>query len=77
MAAKRLDTIGLDRLQEHDVAPSEIGDDVNDDGSALSDLGLSQEEGTAIYDAFGDCDVDISQTFIDLAAQGQSPAAVS
>jgi hypothetical protein len=77
MAPKWLDTIGLDRLREHDLAPSEIGDDVDDDGSALSDLGLSQEEGTALYDAFGDCDVDIGQQFVEFATEGQSPAVVS
>lgn len=77
MAPKWLDTIGIDRLKEHDVAPSEIGDDVNDDGSALSDLGLSQEEGTALFDAFGDCDVDIRQKFVDLATEGQRPAVAS
>ena len=31
MAPKWLDTIGIDRLREHDVAPSDIGDDVNDE----------------------------------------------
>jgi hypothetical protein len=59
MAPRWLDTIGMERLKEHDVAPADIGDDVNVDGSAL-------------YDAFGACDVDIRQLFIVLAAEGQT-----
>ncbi len=72
IAPKWLDTIGIDRLKEHDIAPSQIGDDVNDDGSALSDLGLTDDEGNALFDAFGDCDVDIGAKFIDLVTEGQS-----
>jgi hypothetical protein len=72
MAPKWLDTIGIERLKEHDVAPAQIGDDVNDDGSALSDLGLTEDEGNRLYDAFGDCDVDIRQEFVEFAAEGQS-----
>ena len=76
MAPKWLDTIGLDRLKDRGVDPSEIGDDVNDDGSALSDLGLTDDEGTALYDAFGECDVDIRQQFVEFATDGQSPEVV-
>jgi hypothetical protein len=77
IAPRWLDVIGLDRLVEHDIAPADIGDDVSDDGSALSALGLSPTEGTALYDAFGACDVDIRQLFIELAAEGQSSDVVS
>ena len=48
MAPKWLETIGVDTLKEQDIAPSQIGDDVDDDGSALSDLGLTDEQGTAL-----------------------------
>ena len=76
MAPKWLDTIGVDRLKDRGVDPSEIGDDVNDDGSALSDLGLTDDEGTALYDAFGECDVDIRQQFVEFATEGQRPEVV-
>ena len=76
MAPKWLDTIGVDRLKDRGVAPSEIGDDVNDDGSALSDLGLTDDEGTALYDAFGECDVDIRAQFVEFATDGQPPEIV-
>jgi hypothetical protein len=64
VAPKWLDTIGVDRLKEQGIAPAQIGDDIDDDGSALSDLGLTEDEGNALYDAFGDCGVDIEQQFL-------------
>jgi len=77
MAPKWLDTVGIDRLKEHAIAPSQIGDDVNDDGSALSDLGLTSDEGNALYDAFDECDVDIQQKFVDFVTEGQSAEVVT
>ena len=64
VAPKWLDTIGVDRLKEQGIGPAQIGDDIDDDGSALSDLGLTEDEGNALYDAFGDCGVDIEQQFL-------------
>jgi hypothetical protein len=72
MAPKWLETIGADTLKEQDIAPSQIGDDVDDDGSALSDLGLTEGQGTALYDAFGECDVDIHKKFVEFVTEDQS-----
>ena len=66
VAPKWLDTIGVDRIKENDISPDMIGDDIDDDGSALSDLGLSTDEGEALYDSFGDCDVDVREQFLTL-----------
>jgi hypothetical protein len=64
MAPKWLGTVGVERLKAHDIAPSMIGDDNSDDGSALADLGLTEAEGNALYDAFGDCGVDLRHEFV-------------
>jgi hypothetical protein len=41
-----------------------VGDGVDDDGSALSDVGLSDAEAGAMYEAFGACDVDAHTAFV-------------
>jgi hypothetical protein len=64
MAPKWLATVGVERLKEHDIAPSMIGDDNSDDGSALADLGLTEAEGNALYDAFGECGVELREEFV-------------
>ena len=64
MAPKWLETVGIERLREHDIAPSMIGDDNSDDGSALADLGLTEAEGNALYDAFGECGVVLREEFV-------------
>jgi hypothetical protein len=64
VAPKWLDIIGFDRLTEQGITPAQIGDDIDDDGSALSDLGLTEDEGNALYDAFGECSVDVEQQFL-------------
>lgn len=63
VAPKWIDTIGVDRLKDKGISPDEIGDDA-DDGD-LSQLGLSEDEGGELYDAFAACDVDIRQEFVD------------
>jgi hypothetical protein len=76
MAPKWLGTVGVERLKEHDIAPSMIGDDNSDDGSALADLGLTEAEGNALYDAFGDCGVDLRDEFVtSMTAELSAPAA--
>jgi len=72
MAPKWLATIGVDRIKDKGIAPSQIGDEANDDGSALSDLGLTEDDGNALYDAFGECDVDIEQDFVEFVTADES-----
>jgi len=66
IAPRWMDTIGLERLQEAGVEPADIGDDEDDE---LTSLGLSEEEGGELYDAFGECDVDVQGLFIDSLAE--------
>ncbi len=61
VAPKWIDILGVDRLQENGITPDDI-DSEND--MELTDLGLSQDEGNAMYDTFGACDVDVAELFI-------------
>ena len=71
VAPRWVDTIGVDRITDAGIAPEDIGADGN---SELSELGLSEDEGNELYDAFGDCDVDLQQAFVDgIAASGELP----
>jgi hypothetical protein len=66
VAPKWIDTIGVDRLKDKGISPDDIGDDADD--ADISDLGLSEDEGGELYDAFAACDVDIRQQFVDSLA---------
>ena len=70
VAPSWIDTIGMERIEEAGVEPEDIG---GDGGSELADLGLSEAEGNELYDAFGACDVDIKQAFIDGIAAVRRP----
>jgi hypothetical protein len=69
VAPKWIRTIGVDRLHDKGVEPSDIGDDSSD--TDLSDLGLSEAEGNAMYDAFGDCKVDVRALFVTSLSAGE------
>ena len=77
VAPKWLETIGVERLKVHDISPAQIGDDVDDDGSALEDLGLTDEQGNASFDSFGECDVDIEQEFMTALTDQLAPEAAT
>jgi hypothetical protein len=62
---KWIDTIGVERLEEAGLEPSDIASDSESD---ISELGLSEDEGGELYDAFGACDVDLQALFIDSLA---------
>jgi hypothetical protein len=67
-------TIGAGRLADAGIAPDDLGPSGN---SELVQLGLSEDEGNALYDAFAECDVDLQQAFIDgIATSGGLPAEV-
>jgi hypothetical protein len=56
-----VDTIGVDRFEEQDVAPENITDEAEDE---LPQLGLDEAEGNELYDAFEACDVDVPALFV-------------
>jgi hypothetical protein len=75
VAPRWVNTIGMERITEAGIAPEDIGADGN---SELSELGLSEAEGNELFDAFGACDVDLQQAFVDgIAASGDLPEDVS
>ncbi len=61
VAPKWLDVIGVDRLKEKGVTPDQVRADT--DNEQLAALGLTESEGNKMYDAYGECDVDIRAEF--------------
>jgi len=61
LAPRWVDTIGVDRLEEAGLEPEDFATDGDPD---LSSLGLSEDEGGELYDAFGACDIDLKAEFI-------------
>lgn len=62
VAPQWIDTIGVDALQDAGIEPEDIGDD---SGTDLDELGLSEDQANALFDAFDDCDVDIAGEIIE------------
>jgi hypothetical protein len=59
--ARFVEIVGVDRLEEAGVTPDDFGGESDLD---FSEIGLTEDEGGEIYDAFGACDVDIRAEFI-------------
>jgi hypothetical protein len=71
VAPRWVDTIGVERFEDAGIEPADISDDGDDE---LSDLGLDEEQGGELYDAFGACDVDVKGLFIESLAGEQDLA---
>ena len=60
LAPTWIEIIGVDRLQEEGIT----SDDSSELDVDFADLGLSEDEGNAMYDTFGECDIDFRELFI-------------
>src|SRR5262249_2836443 len=69
LAPKWVDTIGADRLNAAGIEPQDFSEEGNVD---LTKVGLSEDDGNAMYDAMGDCDIDIRNLFVQSLAAGRS-----
>ncbi|MET0460256.1 MAG: hypothetical protein ABW195_13475 [Ilumatobacteraceae bacterium] len=69
IGAEFVDVIGVERLQETGVAPADVasGNDLD-----FSELGLDEDDGNDLYDAFGSCDVDLRETLVAALASDDS-----
>jgi hypothetical protein len=67
VAPRWIDTLDVAALEAAGVEPDDIGSDSSMD---LSDLELSEDQGGDLYDAFGACDVDVKDLFINSLAEG-------
>jgi len=65
VAPKWIDTIGVERLEEAGMTPEDLSEDGMDD---LDTLELSEDDGAELYDAFGTCDVDVKDLFLESLA---------
>jgi hypothetical protein len=62
VAPKWLDVIGVDKLKEKGITPEDVKSDT--DNEQLATVGLTEAEGDKLYDAYGECDVDVREQFI-------------
>ena len=68
LAPRMVNAIGVDLLIDAGVDPSAIGDDTDMD---FSELGISREQGGAMYDSFGACDVSVRDVMLEsIAGEG-------
>ncbi|MCU1497536.1 MAG: hypothetical protein JWM47_1489 [Acidimicrobiales bacterium] len=65
IAPQWIGTIGVDALVEGDVSPS----DLEDPDFSFPGLGLGEDQGFDMIDAFVDCDVDIYEQFDDVVTE--------
>jgi hypothetical protein len=61
-----VDVIGVDRLRRAGLAPDQLP---THDLAPLATLGLSDDEGEAMYAAFDDCDIDVRDSFYESVAE--------
>jgi hypothetical protein len=61
LAPKWIRILDPARLKAKGITPADVGADSSSD---LTQLGLSDAEGGKLYDALGDCNVDVKQVFI-------------
>jgi hypothetical protein len=62
LAPRWVEAIGADRLAEAGVEPRDFAEEGNVD---LATVGLTDNDGNAMYDAFGECDIDIKTLFVE------------
>ena len=75
LAPRWVDTIGVDRFEAAGVTPEDIK---NDDKTAdFEEFTLSESEAEVMYDAFGQCDVNLREMMIEsMAGDSETPEAV-
>jgi hypothetical protein len=64
-----VEILRVERLQEAGVVPADVATGADLD---LSALGLDEDEGNDLYDAFGACDVDLRETLVGAMAADDS-----
>lgn len=57
--------IGLERLEENGITAESLRED---DLDALNEIGLDEDAGNDMYDAFGACDVDVPALLVESLA---------
>ena len=60
LAPRWVSILGVERLEAAGIDPDELADDDLD----FSELGLSESDGEAMFDALEECDVDIRESFL-------------
>ncbi len=58
MSPRFINVIGVDRLKENGVTPADLE---SDEAMNFSELGMTEKEGNALYDTFGECNIDLNE----------------
>lgn len=67
VAARTVDTIGVDRLTEAGVTPDQFGSS-GDNSMDFSELGLTEDDANEIFDNFGKCDINFRELMLESMA---------
>lgn len=67
VSARWVRTIGVERFEQAGITPEAFSDDLEQDVTAL---GLDEAAAGQLYDAFGECDVEVLDQFVEAIAQG-------
>jgi hypothetical protein len=62
LAPQWVETIGVDRLAAAGIEPQDFAAEGEVD---LTTVGLTEDDGNAMYDAFGECDIDVKMLFVE------------
>jgi hypothetical protein len=62
LAPRWVEAIGVDRLKAAGIEPQDFSEQGDVD---LTKVGLSEDDGNAMYDAFGECDIDVETVFVE------------
>lgn len=58
-----VDILKPERLEEKGVKPADLAEGGGDE--SIGKVGLSEDEGNAMVDAYGDCDIDLREAFLE------------
>jgi hypothetical protein len=62
LAPKWVDTMGPDRLAAAGIQPEDFAAEGDVD---LTTVGMTEDDGNELYDAMGECDIDVKELFVD------------
>ena len=72
LAPKWVETMGPDRLAEAGIQPEDFAAEGDVD---LSTVGMTKDDGNELYDAMGECDIDVKTLFVESFASDQDLSA--
>lgn len=72
LAPRWVNVIGVERLESNDITPEDLAEQAQ---MEFGEMGLTEKDGEALYDAFGACDVNIRELMLASLAEDDVPVA--